>query len=63
MIINEPVKVGLRDKRTDELVAVFPENLKGDRKEIDKKVFDWYYKQSCSAEDELRNLYVDIIES
>lgn len=61
MILNEPVKVGLRDKRTDKLIAVYPESLKGDRKEIDKKVFDWYYAQSCSAEDELKYLYVDII--
>ncbi|TYQ18195.1 UNVERIFIED_CONTAM: hypothetical protein Cloal_0615 [Acetivibrio alkalicellulosi] len=63
MNFNESVKVGLKDKDTHKLVAIFPEKVSGSQKEITKKVFDWYYKQSCSAEDELRNLYVDTIDT
>jgi len=53
------IRVGLRDKETDKLVAVYPESLQGEDAEIEEKVKSWYYKQSCSAEDELRNYYVD----
>ncbi|MCX7745699.1 MAG: hypothetical protein N2645_02250 [Clostridia bacterium] len=55
------VRVGLREKETDKLVAVYPEDVQGNEKEIEEKVKFWYYQQSCSAEDELRNLYVDVV--
>lgn len=59
MTYNEPVNVGLREKDTAKLVAVFPEKVSGNHDEVKKKVFDWYYKRSCEAEHELENLYVD----
>ena len=60
MTYDTPVKVGLRQKQTNKLVVLFPETVQGNQKEIEKKVVDWYYKQSCSAEDELRDLFVDV---
>jgi hypothetical protein len=60
MTYDKPVKVGLRQKQTNKFVVLFPETVQGDQKEIEKKVVDWYYKQSCSAEDELRDLFVDV---
>lgn len=53
--------VGLRNKETEKLIAVYPFKAEGSDEEITKKVADWYYMQHCSAEDELRNAYVDIL--
>jgi len=53
--------VGLREKETGKLVAVYPETLDGNDREIENKVKFWYYQQSCSAEDNLKNLYVDTL--
>ncbi len=53
--------IGLRNKETDKLIVVYPFNVEGSDEEITKKVTDWYYMQHCSAEDELRIAYVDIL--
>ena len=58
---NQPVKVGLRSKITNELVAVYPYSINGSPKEVEKKVFDWYYAQGCANENELPNLFVDTV--
>lgn len=52
-------KIGLRDKATNKLIAVYPYGVEGADDEIEKNVRDWYYKQSCQAEDQLLNAYVD----
>lgn len=54
-------KIGLRDKVTQKLIAVYPLKATGSDTEIDKSVRDWYYKQSCQAEDELLNAFVDVL--
>ena len=51
--------VGLRDKSTNKLVAVYPQALEGEDKEIEDKVSFWFYQQSCSAENVLRDCFVD----
>lgn len=56
-----PVTVGLRDRDTDKLVAVYPKAVQGSIEEIKDEVFFWYYQQGCSAEEELRNLYIDTL--
>lgn len=54
------VSVGLRDKETDKLIAIYPEKLEGSDKEIEDKVKFWYYQQSCdSGEKMLKHYYVD----
>ena len=53
--------VGLRDKDTEKLIAVYPFKAEGADNEIAEKVKSWYYKQSCIAEDNLRHAYVDTI--
>ncbi|WP_010681041.1 hypothetical protein [Acetivibrio cellulolyticus] len=58
---KQPVNVGLKDKVTNKLVAVFPHSIEGSQEEIEKKVFDWYYAQGCSNENELPKLFVDVI--
>ena len=54
-------KIGLRDKTTKKLIAVYPFNTKGSDAEIEKIVRDWYYEQSCQAEDQLLTAYVDAL--
>ncbi|MBP2628477.1 MAG: hypothetical protein H6Q68_3188 [Firmicutes bacterium] len=54
-------KIGLRDKTSKELIAVYPFKAVGSDEEIKKLVCDWYYKQSCQAEDQLLTAYVDIL--
>lgn len=60
-LYNEPVNVGLREKNSQKLAAVYPEKISGNPAEVKRTVFDWYYKRSCEAERELENLYVDIV--
>ena len=54
-------KVGLRDKTTKELIVVYPFQVSGSDAEINKKVRDWYYNQSCAAEDRLLTAFVDVL--
>jgi len=59
----EDSRVGLRNKETGKLIAVYPEKVSGDINEVKKEVFDWYYKTSCSAENEMKNCIVDDLSS
>ena len=52
-------KVGLRDKETKNLIAVYPQKPEGSDDEIEKNVKYWYYQKSCSAEEMLNGMYVD----
>ena len=54
-------KIGLRDKTTKKLIAVYPFKVEGSDAEIEKTVRDWYYKQSCQAEDQLLTAFVDTL--
>jgi hypothetical protein len=54
-------KVGLREKTSKKLLAVYPFEVKGSDEEIEKTVRDWYYKQSCQAEDQLLTAIVDTL--
>lgn len=51
----------LKDKLTNKTIAVFPYEIDGSNEEIEKRVFDWYYAQGCSNEDELPRLFVDLV--
>ena len=59
--LEDASAIGLRNKETDKLIAVYPFKAEGSEEEITKKVKDWYYMQHCSAEEELRNAYVDVL--
>ncbi len=52
-------KVGIRDKETRQLLAVYPYKIDGTDEEIERTVKDWYYKQSCISEEFLLKSYVD----
>jgi len=52
-------KIGIRDKETNKLLAMYPYKAEGSDAEINKIVRDWYYQQSCAAEDQLLTAYVD----
>ena len=58
---NGVEKLGIRNKETGKLIAVYPKKVEGTDEEISKTVKDWYYRQHCSAEDELLNSYVDLL--
>lgn len=54
--------LGLRDRKTHELIAVYPHEVEGGlNHETEKMVIDWYYKQGCREETVLRHCFVDII--
>ncbi len=52
-------KVGLRDKETKALIAVYPKRPEGTDEQIEADVKYWYYQRNCSAEEELKGLFVD----
>ena len=54
-------KVGLRDKETKELICVYPNKPEGSDNEIEENVKYWYYQQSCAAEEQLKDLFVDAL--
>jgi len=54
-------RVGLRDKDTRKLIAVYPYAVQGTDSEIEDKVKFWFYQQNCGAEEELRNYFVDAL--
>jgi hypothetical protein len=54
--------VGLRDRNTKEVIAVYPKTVKGTDAQVEKSVMDWYYTTSCEAENILLNAYVDVIK-
>jgi len=54
-------KIGLREEGTHKLLATYPRITMGTDAEVTKEVKDWYYKQSCAAEDQLLTSYVDVI--
>jgi hypothetical protein len=58
---NGAEKIGLRDKETGKLIAVYPHKPEGTDAEIEKAVRDWYYSQNCAAEEEMRNANVDLL--
>lgn len=53
--------IGIRSKKDNEIVAVYPEKLTGSDESIVKEVKDWYYKQSCEAGDDLDSSIVDVL--
>ena len=59
--IIEKATVGLRDKETNKIIAVYPDKVEDLSNETQKKVKDWYYVQGCINEDILRHSYVDIL--
>lgn len=56
-------KIGIRNKSTNRILAVYPDKLEGSDDVITKKVTDWYYMKNCSAEEELRDAFVDALTS
>ena len=54
-------KVGLRDRETNKIIAVYPHKPEGSDEAIEKAVKDWHYQKYCAAEEELRNAYVDVL--
>ncbi len=53
--------LGLRDKMSHKIIAIYPYELDGLTQDTEKTVKDWYYKQDCSAETTLRQCYVDML--
>lgn len=57
----EKATVGLRDKKTHEIIAVYPHQVDDLDTETKKKVKDWYYVQGCANEETLLHCYVDVL--
>ena len=53
--------IGVRSKKDNQIVAVYPDKLTGSDEEIEKTVRDWYYKQSCEAGEELQTAVIDVL--
>ena len=58
---NNPVHVGLRDRVTMDLVAVYPETVVGSDEEVYKKAESWFNQQGYSLESKNRNYFVDTL--
>jgi len=54
-------RIGLKDKASNKILAVYPYKATGTDAEIIKIVRDWYYQQNCAAEDQLLTAYVDVL--
>ena len=54
-------KVGIRNKETKKIIAVYPHKVEGTDEEITKVVKDWFYQQSCESENTLLTSYVDVL--
>ncbi|MHC1759203.1 MAG: hypothetical protein AB9917_06805 [Negativicutes bacterium] len=54
-------KIGLRDKVSKKLLAIYPFKVAGSDADIEKVVRDWYYQQNCAAEDQLLTAFVDVL--
>lgn len=59
--IVEKATVGLRDKKTHEIIAVYPHKVDALNDEVKKAVKDWYYVQGCANEETLLHCYVDML--
>lgn len=55
---NDMISVGIRDKVTDKLIAVYPEVVQDLSRDVKKKVLDWYYKQNCDTSESIDRYYV-----
>ena len=54
-------RVGLRDRESKKIIAVYPHKPEGTDEAIEKAVKDWHYQKYCAAEEELRHAYVDAL--
>lgn len=52
-------RAGVRDKETDELVAVYPYKVNGTDQEIKNQVHHWFYERNSDKCIEVANYYVD----
>lgn len=53
--------IGLRNKETEKLIAVYPDKLEGTDAEIEEAVKSWYSQQSSDAEEKMKNAVVDAL--
>ncbi|MFZ5353543.1 MAG: hypothetical protein ACOZCL_12595 [Bacillota bacterium] len=60
-IIKE-VRVGIRDKETNDIVKIYPYMVKGDFEEITNEVLDWYYMQGCENGEKIEHYFVDVLD-
>ena len=58
---NGNIRLGIKDKETDKLIAIYPQPVENSSNDIKHKVLDWYYKQDCSTSENIENYYVDTI--
>lgn len=59
--VVEKATVGLRDKMTHEIIAIYPHQVDQLDDATKKKVKDWYYVLGCSNEETLLHCYVDVL--
>ena len=52
-------QLGIRDKETGKLVAVYAGELEGDDKAKARKALDWYYMKDCTTSEHIEEFYVD----
>ena len=58
---TQNIKLGIKDKESDKLIAIYPHPVENSSNETRHKVLDWYYKQDCSTSENIENYYVDTI--
>lgn len=55
-------RIGLREQGTNELLIACPFTVNGTDEQIDKRVKNWFYQVSCSAESHLPTAFVDFLD-
>jgi hypothetical protein len=55
------INLGIKDKETYKILAVYPQKLDADKVDAEKTVLDWYYRQDCGTSENIENVYVDIL--
>jgi len=52
-------QLGIREKETGKLVAVYTGEITGDDRTKAKKALDWYYMKDCSTSEHIEDYFVD----
>lgn len=54
-------RVGLRDGKTRDLVAVYPYKVQGNNADVTQAVKSWFYEETGNVEKNTGNYFVDVL--
>lgn len=54
-------RVGIRNKKTNKIIAVYPYRVTGTDHEVEEKVKSWFFPNADETEKNFANSYVDLL--